>query len=164
VHAYRNVLASLLLLLTVLCGASVEAKSLLRITCDDPKGTEMSYGRGLLGLWELKMSTATAEYPGAQPLFLLDEDQPQQLQVTWGSPPSVQETGQTQARTFDASVLSATEDRITAVHQSAEAVWMYSLFPKLGIGYFSTHNHIPFGYTSRSVSTYALCQFTRDEK
>ncbi len=36
-------------------------------------------------------------------------------------------------------------------------------FPKLGIGYFTTHNHIPFGSTSRSVSTYALCHFVRRE-
>jgi hypothetical protein len=118
----------------------------------------------LLGLWELKINTATAEYPGAHPSFLLAEDRPQTLQVTWGNPSSVQEAEHAQARTFDASILSATEDRITAVYQSGEAVWMYSLFPKLGIGYFSTHNHIPFGYTSRSVSTYALCHFAHGEK
>jgi len=139
VHSYRNVLASLLLLLAVSCRAPVEAKSLLTITCEDPKGSEMSYGRGLLGLWELKMNTLTAEYLGAHPIFLLDEDQPQKLQVTWGNPPSVQEAGHEQARTFDASILYATEDRITAVYRSAEAGWMYSLFPKLRIGYFRLH-------------------------
>jgi hypothetical protein len=164
VHSYRHVLVSLLLLLAVLYRAPVAAKPLLTVTCEDPKGSEVSYGRGLLGLWELTINTATAEYPGAHPSFLLEEDQPQKLQVSWGSPPTTQETGHTQARTFDASILSATEDRITAVYQSGEAVWMYSLFPKLGIGYFSTHNPIPFGYTSRSVSTYALCHFVRGEK
>jgi hypothetical protein len=124
----------------------------------------MIYGQGLLGLWELKMNTATVEYPGAHPIFLLEEGQPQKLQVTWGNPPSAQEAGHAPVRTFDASILYATEDRLTAVYQSGEAIWMYSLFPKLGIGYFSTHNHIPFGYTSRSVSTYALCHFARGEK
>ncbi len=60
-------------------------------------------------------------------------------------------------------VIYTTDDQITAVAPRGEAVWMYSFFPKLGIGYFTTHNHIPFGSTSRSVSTYALCHFVRRE-
>jgi hypothetical protein len=63
VHSYRHVLVSLLLLLAVFYGAPVAAKPLLTVTCEDPKGSEVSYGRGLLGLWELTINTATAEYP-----------------------------------------------------------------------------------------------------
>lgn len=62
----------LVLILARVCRAAVEAKPLLTVTCDDPQGTDMSYGRGLLELWDLKVDTSPAEYPGVRPRFLIE--------------------------------------------------------------------------------------------
>jgi hypothetical protein len=158
---YGTVLVSLVLLL-VAFQASVAAKPLLIVTCDAPQGADMSYGGGLFGLRERKVETSSVRYPDLHPTFLIDEDKPQRLLVTFGDPTASQAPPEPD-HPFEASIIYATDDPITAVAPRGEAVWMYSLFPKLGIGYFVTHNHIPFGSTSRSVSTYALCHFVRRE-
>ena len=161
-HRTRRVF--LWLLLAVVCTATVEAKPLLTATCADPQGSEMSYGSGLLGLQDLRVETWMMEYSGARPVFLIDAAQPHQMRITWGYPPSVSELGGDEVQTYEATILLTTERQITAVRQLAATVWIYSLFPKLGVVYISVHRHFPLGDVSSSLSLYALCQFTRDGK
>ena len=92
---------------------------------------------------------------------MLEADQPQRLRVTWDQPSAALATEREPAMTFDATVITTTDDQITAVQQRAEGVWMYSVFPKLGMGYVSAHNHVPFGSTSRSLMLYAVCHVTK---
>ena len=160
-HSHGTIPVSLLLLLAVAFQATVTAKPLLTVACDEPQGTDISYGSGLLGLQEHKVDTSAVVYPGLHPTFLIDEDTPQRLLVTFGNDAANAAPPSDHTAPLAAAIVYATDDQITAVAPRGEAVWMYSLFPKLGIGYFATHNHIPFGYTSRSVSTYALCHFVR---
>jgi hypothetical protein len=160
-HAYDTIPVALLLLLAVAFPATVTATPLLTVTCDEPQGADISYGSGLLGLREPTVDTAAVGYPGLHPTFLIDDDTPQHLRVTFRDDPPNHAPSADHPPPFAAAIVYATDDQITAVAPRGEAVWMYSLFPKLGIGYFATHNHIPFGSTSRSVSTYALCHFVR---
>jgi hypothetical protein len=152
------------LLLAVVCTATVDAKPILTATCADPQGSEMSYGSGLLELGDLRVETWMMEYPGAHPVFLIDDAQPNRMLITWGYPPSVAELGGDQVQTYEATILLTTERQITAVRQLAATVWMYSLFPKLGMVYFSIHRHFPLGDVGSSLSLHALCQFTGDGK
>src|SRR5713101_8187166 len=86
---YGTVLVSLVLLL-VAFQASVAAKPLLTVTCDAPQGADMSYGGGLFGLRERKVETSSVRYPDLHPTFLIDEDKPQRLLVTFGDPTASQ--------------------------------------------------------------------------
>jgi hypothetical protein len=62
------------------------------------------------------------------PAFLIDEDTPQRLLVTFGAQPARPEPP-TPAQPFEASIIYTTDDQITAVAPRGEAVWMYSFFP-----------------------------------
>ena len=93
--------------------------------------------------------------------FVLEADQPQRLRVTWDQPSAALATEREPATTFDTTVITTTDDQITAVQQRTEGVWMSSVFPKLGMGYVSAHNHMPFVPTSRSLTLYALCHVTQ---
>jgi hypothetical protein len=99
--------------------------------------------------------------PGTHLTVVIEADQPQRMRVTWDPPPAAPGEACESATTFDATVIATTDNQITAVQPRAEGVWMYSVFPKLGIGYVSSHNHIPFGSTSRSLALYALCHMTK---
>ena len=54
-HSHGTIPVSLLLLLAVAFQATVTAKPLLTVACDEPQGTDISYGSGLLGLQEHKV-------------------------------------------------------------------------------------------------------------
>jgi len=116
----------------------------------------MSYGPGLLELRGRTVDTRPIASPGTHLTPVIEADQPQRMRVTW-DPPAAPGAERGAATTLDATVIATTDDQITAVQLRAEGVWMYSMFPKLGIGYVSSHNHIPFGSTSRSLALYALC-------
>jgi hypothetical protein len=157
VRSHNHLALSLVLLLVVVCRVALAAPPLLTMTCADPQGTETSYGPGLLEIRDLTVDTRPMTLSGTHLTFVLEADQPQRLRVTWEPPPAARET----ATTLDAMVIATTDDQITAVPQRAEGVWMYSVFPKLGIGYVSAHNHVPFGSTSRSLALYARCYMTK---
>lgn len=149
-----------LVLLVVGCRAVLAAPPLLTMTCQDPQGTEMSYGPGLLELRDRTVDTRPMALPGTHLTVVIEADQPQQMRVTLDPPPVAPGVEREPATTFDATIIATTDDQITAVQLRAEGVWMYSMFPKLGIGYVSSHNHIPFGSTGRSLALYALCHIT----
>jgi hypothetical protein len=152
---------SLVLLIVVVSRAALAAPPLLTMTCHDPQGTEMSYGPGLLEIRDRTVDTRPMVSPGTHLTVVIEADQPQRMRVTWEPPPAEPGAEREPATTFDATVIATTDDQITAVQLRAGGVWMYSMFPKLGIGYVSSHNHIPFGSTSRSLALYALCQMTK---
>jgi hypothetical protein len=147
------------LLFAVVCTATADAKPFLMATCADPQGSEISYGSGILELQDLRVETWRVEYPGAHPAFLIDDTQPNKMQITWGAPPSMAELGDDRDQTYEATILLSTDRQITAVRQLATAVWTYSLFPKLGTAYVSVHRYLPLGDVSSNISLYALCQF-----
>jgi hypothetical protein len=161
-RSYAPVSLALLLVLLTACQAHAAATALLTVTCEAPQGVDMSYGGGLLGLQQDRVATASVAYPDLQPTFVVEDDKPQRLLVTFRAQSARQGPPEPEPA-LEAAILYSTDDQITAVAPRGEAVWMYSLFPKLGMGYFVTHNHIPFGYTSRSVATYARCRFVRRE-
>jgi hypothetical protein len=161
-RSYAPVSLALLLVLLTACQAHAAATSLLTVTCEAPQGVDMSYGGGLLGLQQDRVATASVAYPDLQPTFVVEDDKPQRLLVTFRAQSARQGPPEPEPA-LEAAILYSTDDQITAVAPRGEAVWMYSLFPKLGMGYFVTHNHIPFGSTSRSVATYARCRFVQRE-
>jgi hypothetical protein len=147
-----------LLLIVVLWGR-VDAAPRLTVTCDDPQGTTTLYESGLLELGEQRWETVPTVYANAHPTFVLDEATPQRLHVTWGASPNETTVPPSPPPSAEAMMLLEARGQITAVFSGAQTVWIFSLFPKLGIGYFTAHSHFPMGYSSRSTSTHAPCQF-----
>src|SRR5712664_3730456 len=129
-HSYATGPVSLVLLLLGAFQAPVAAKPLLTVTCDAPQGVDMSYGSGLFGLREGHVETSSVGYPDVHPAFLIDEDTPQRLLVTFGVQPARPEPP-APAQPFEASIIYTTDDQITAVAPRGEAVWMYSLVPHI---------------------------------
>src|SRR5262245_53041869 len=139
-HAsYAPVSLALLLVLLTACQAHAAATALLTVTCEAPQGVDMNYGSGLLGLQEDRVETASVAYPDLHPTFVVEDDKPQRLLVTFRAQSARQEPPEPEPA-LEAAILYNTDDQITAVAAQGEAVWMYSLFPKLGMGYFVTHN------------------------
>lgn len=159
-RSYTPVSLVLLLMSLTTSPAHGTAPPLLTVTCAAPQGVDMSYGSGLLGLRTDRVETASVAYPDLHLIFVLEEDTSRRLLLTVSAQNARQ--GPPESST-EAAILYNTDDQITAVAPRGQSVAMYSLFPKLGIGYFVTHDHIPLGYTSRSVTTYARCQVVRRE-
>jgi hypothetical protein len=154
----RHLLRACALLLVVLW-REVDAAPRLTVTCDDPQGTTTLYDSGLLELGEQRWETLPTLYAGAHPTFLLDDATPQILYGTWGAAPDETMAAPSPPPSVAATIVLESRGQITAVFAGAQTVWIYSLFPKLGIGVFTSHSHFPMDYTSRSTSTYAQCQF-----
>ena len=156
--------ACLMLTIILWVAATVEARPLLMAVCNDPTGSEMRYGSSL---WELDgeaVETSSTEYAETQLVFLIKPEQPKTLVVKWRQPPTVSDRAEGRVEHYHANLILHTASQLTAIHQHGQAVWMYSLFPKLAIAYISSHSHFPLGYDSRSTSTYAICQITGEKR
>lgn len=158
-HTNRYLLRVGTLMLVVVLWGRVDAAPRLTVTCDDPQGTTTLYESGLLELGEQRWETLPTVYPGAHPTFVLDEATPHILHVTWGTSPDETVAAPSPPPAVEATLLLEARGQMTAVYAGAQTVWIYSLFPKLSIGVFAAHSHFLMGYTSRSTSTYAPCQF-----
>lgn len=155
----------LTLAVTLVLSTSSSATSLLKATCGSVQGSEMQYGGGLLELMKDEdIQIFPAQYDEVQPIFLVEGEAPQTMTVLWGYPTPLREFSHEHYRVYTATIVLHTALQITAIHRHGEGVWMYSLLPKLGIGYFSAHSHFPMGSASRNVSVYAICHFTRTDQ
>ena len=122
------------------------------VTCDDPQGTT---GRGLLELGEQRWETLPTVYVGAHPTFLLDDVTPHILYGTWGAAPDESMTAPSPPPSVTATVLTQARGQITAVFAGAQTVRI-SLFPKLGIGVFTSHSHFPMSCQSEHLHLRAV--------
>src|SRR5215510_9386254 len=122
-RSYATGPVSLVLLLLGAFQAPVAAKPLLTVTCDAPQGVDMSYGSGLLGLREGHVETSSVAYPDLHPTFVLEDDKPQRLLVTFRAQSPHQGPPEPEPP-LEAAILYSTDDQITAVAPRGEAVWM----------------------------------------
>jgi len=123
-RSYAPVSLALLLVLLTAFQAHAATTPLLTVTCDAPQGVDMSYGSGLLGLREGRVEIASVAYPDLHPTFVLEEDKPQRLLVTFNAQSARQGPPEPEPP-MEASILYTTDDQITAVAPRGEAVWMY---------------------------------------
>ena len=161
-HVYRNRCWCLVLIAVLWLGAAAEATPRLRAVCDDPRGFAIRYGSGLWELDDGTIETSPTTYPGAQPVLLIERDQPRTRLVIWQQLLGELDVVDERSQRYDTKIVLDTVSQITAIHHHAQAVWMYSLFPTLGIAYISSHSHFPLGYESRSTTTYVVCHSTAE--
>ncbi|MBT3514692.1 MAG: hypothetical protein HN474_05195 [Nitrospina sp.] len=96
------------------------------IQCDNPSGSRLDYGQK--GLVE-----STDKFPfGTEYEFKFNSNSPNQVVYTLKRPNSDNFTGKTQ-------VILRNDVQITLIERYPKSVWMYSIFPELGIGYFTIH-------------------------
>ncbi len=142
--------------------AVAQPKLILQASCEQPEGTDIHYGKGFWYLEEFEVQTSPAVYAGEPPIFIVDRAQPSIMRVMWGIAYDEKEEDPPVQRymIFRADIVLDTPNQITAMHYHAQAIWMYSLYPKLGIAYISAHNHFPLGESSQSTALVAACIFT----
>ena len=141
-------------------GAMAQPKLILQATCEQPEGSDIHYGKGFWYLEEFEVQTTTAVYTGDPPIFIVDRAQPGIMRVMWGIPYDGEEPPDERYMIFRADIVLDTPSQITAMHYHAQAVWMYSLYPKLGMAYISAHSHFPLGESSQNTAMVAACSFT----
>jgi hypothetical protein len=149
-----------LLVLAVSLKVGAQPKLILQATCESPEGSDIHYGTGFWHLEEFEVQTSPAAYAGEPPIFIVDRAQPGIMRVMWGMAYDEEEPPGQRYVTFRADIVLDTPSQITAMHYHDQAIWMYSLYPKLGIAYISAHSHFPPGEASQSTAMVAACVFT----
>lgn len=133
----------------------VAASERTTVDCDDPQGATF-YGSKF----------ETAERFGSKPQFVLDRGDPIHLIVLWGSyidprlPEHAVDKLALRAKAMKASIVYRSEDQITATRSDEQGVYVYTLYPKLGVGVFSAHRHWTTGETAAHMY-YGHCKFTQ---
>ena len=143
--------------MTLLIAALAEAKPVLTVTCNSPKGTSVDYGTGQFGTG-MKVETNKDGYRGDTPVFVIDDAKPNKMLVIWGESKTLGPAAETKAT--EAIIIHQTANQISAVEPYEVGAWLYTLYPKLGIGYFSRHSHQYSGTVSVGVIFYSLCKFS----
>ncbi len=153
----------LTLVVGLLFATAVEAKPILTVTCEEPRGTRFDYDAGLYGL-ETKVEEHKTTFSGVNPVFVVDDQKPTILLVIWGPAkkavqilePLLGKGRYQETKAKEATIIWRTANQITAVEGSGSSIWFHSLYPKLGIGYFSRHSYL---MGANSSSYYAMCKF-----
>lgn len=149
------------LVLATSLGTVAQPKLILQATCEQPEGTDIHYGKGFWHLEEFEVQTGPVVYSGEPPIFVVDRAQSGIMRVMWGIAYEEEEDPPVQRYvTFRADIVLDTPSQITAMHYHDQAIWMYSLYPKLGMAYISAHSHFPLGESSQSTAMVTSCIFT----
>lgn len=150
--------------------------------CSEPHGPSIEYGWLYRGDGEVIHSPddgfreSTDGFSNINPIFIYRADEPRVILSIWGdtrpdeiSPEMLDKLADTN---IDRNiVISTTDDMISAVGRMGNEVWLSTLVPGLGVGYFSYHQvdhpsqlSAPAGApdsSARSSALSARCEFSR---
>ena len=148
--------------------AQAQATEMLTVECDEPVGVRFEYGDygtpATKDRSQWKIEINEDRFTGVTPIFLLDENEPQTLVALWGDTKAL--WGNTKAipkdplRVIEAEIVYRSDDLITAVGMFRSDVWLYSLYPKVGWGYFSVHKHKTWLRYASAATFRAKCRFS----
>ena len=114
--------------------SSIQAQSILTVRCEPPVGMRIDYGvLDISNPKEYELQTGEDSYTGVGPVFLVDEQNPEQMTVIWGASHLVADESRT-GETKKVPIVSRSPDQITGVESDENSVWVFSLFPKLKFG------------------------------
>ena len=146
----------LVAIVMTLLTAVTEAKPVLTVTCSEPTGHRYDYVQG-------SIESSTDGFSGVNPVFVVDDEKPKKLLVIWGPANPARALG-FERRANEATIISATPDKITAVRiddANSGVVHMYSLYPVKGLVFFTQHRYLNFsGGQPNSATYYVRCTFT----
>ncbi len=146
----RTILACALLVSVV-----AHAKPVLTATCGQPIGQRLDQVAG-------SIQSKSDGFDGVNPVFIIDDQKPKVVTYIWGPAEWARDVLKMKAAAQDALIVSATDDKITAVRLEGEnIIQMYSLFPKKGLVLFSQHRYIDLAGGVPTVGMFhAKCTFS----
>ena len=149
---YSYPLKAILLPLSILCAASAQSQ-LISAACSEPKGTRYDHVNG-------QTKQDSDGFSGINPQFVISANNPKRLTVIWPDTKSMGDSAR--QNTHEALIIDSSPDMITAIILYDSRVNMYTLFPKKGIAYMSTHRQINFGTEVPSGALFYMnCKFER---
>jgi len=120
----------------------------LVIKCEPPEGKRFNYSGGELNLSDARLGK------DSNPTFWIDTENPSKASYVIN--PSKDKTK------IDAEVIKHNDTQITIIGNYPQAVWLVSLFPKVGVGYITIHKNVTKGEVVTSSIMFSKCLFTRE--
>lgn len=135
--------------------AAAQAKPVLTVTCSQPTGQRFDQVAG-------NIQPKNDGFDGVNPVFIIDDQRPKIITFIWGPAEWARDALKMKAAAQEAFIVSATEDKITAVRLEGDNITqMYSLFPKKGLVLFSQHRYIDLAGGVPNVGMfYSKCSFS----
>jgi hypothetical protein len=130
---------------------SAQAPTLMSAVCSEPVGVR--YDR-------VGNTTERSDdgFSGVHPRFIFSKSNPGVLTVIW--PDSAKLGDSAKQNTLEATIVSVDDSMITAAAAYGVRVDLYSLFPKRGVAFMSTHKTIPTSPEIPSAALFKLeCKF-----
>ena len=125
----------------------------LSAACSEPKGTRYDHVNG-------QIKQDSDGFAGINPQFVISANNPKRLTVIWPDTKSMGDAAR--QNTHEALIIDSSPDMITAIILYDSRVNMYTLFPRKGIAYMSTHRQINFGAEVPNGALYYMnCKFER---
>lgn len=125
---------------------SAQAKPVMTITCDEPNGTRTDFYAG-------EFKDDKDGFAGVTIKIIFDSKKPQQVKVLYEPAKLAKEIG-IKNPTSIFKIVAQNTDKVTIMGQpDTNNIHLYSLFPKLGIGYFTIHRYAQLRAVEASVGT-----------
>jgi hypothetical protein len=152
----------LLLIGVVLLPLPSAAESVLTVRCEEPKGLRYDYGPPPEAWFSSEKAPAVLEqsddgFKGARPVFVIDSTSPEQLTVVWGDNDLFGDLATTRAEA--ATIVMRSDDHLAAIERKGESIWMYSLYPKIGAGFFTRHRSLKLFPVADAATFFSKCVF-----
>ncbi|MSP28416.1 MAG: hypothetical protein EXR80_08430 [Methylococcales bacterium] len=133
---------------------SVQAKSITTITCNEPEGNRTDF-------YESEFKEINDGFAGVTPKIVFDNNKAKQVTVFFEPADIAKKTGISNPITVF-NIVAQNADKISIIGQpNPNGVHLYSLFPKLGMGYFTIHRYNNINKVEASTATLiAKCNVT----
>ena len=140
--------------------ASVPAKPIITIYCEEPEGPRIDVGGLPAKKSGKELNFSSDGFTGVHPTFIIDDTSTDTLTYLFDNtlPATVQGLSHKPARS--AQVLTLNPQMITAIDYGRNMIAVFSLYPEAGFGFFTYHEVQPLGGADAKAVTYvSKCTF-----
>jgi hypothetical protein len=146
-HTFHQLAVALAVSVT---GLSAHSQT-LSASCSEPKGTRFDQAEG-------SVKQNSDGFAGVNPQFVVSSSNPKRLTVIWPDSRSMGTSARQNAH--EAVIIDSSPEMLTAIVLFDARATMYTLFPKRGIAYMSTHRQIDLGAgVQNGALFYMNCKF-----
>jgi hypothetical protein len=156
-----------------------EAEPLVTISCEQPKGFDISYGTTLKERFEAEEKNRSEPPPTLRgptedgylgtPTFVIDSNR-RKMTVVWANLPKDEDRKKFEKKwnipplppppATDATVVLFFKEQISAIEVQAWSIMTYSFFPTLGTAFFGQQAFQPGSKETSQLAAFAHCEFS----
>ena len=137
-----------------------QSKPIITAVCEEPAGPRIDFGGPAARQSGKPLNFSNDSFTGVNPTFIIDDSNLNSLTYIFGNTKPATGPALSQRAARLAHIVVLNNNLVSAIETTEDAVALFSLYPVIGLGFFTFHEAKPLnGANAKAVTFVSKCSF-----